>query len=110
MKNETDRQGCRWTRREAIKATGATLLLKAMPGPLLRSARGQGSESRDRGAVQGHPRACLVGAQVLADGGNAVDAIVAAGVPGTLAGLQLVLDRYGSRLLSPAPTRRSTWG
>lgn len=111
----------------------------------------RGQETKPfRGIVMGEPKAAEVGSQVLQDGGNAIDAIVAgalvaginspnqcgiggygghmvlrmangkiacidfnstapsgataesygwlaAGVPGTLAGLQLALDRYGTR-------------
>jgi gamma-glutamyltranspeptidase / glutathione hydrolase len=139
------------TRRTALKLACSAALLA---GPTL--AR---DEDRWRGIVMGDPKSAAVGNRVLQDGGNAIDAVVAAalagamyvpnqysiggygghvivrrangeircidfnttapagakvatygyeaaGVPGILAGLQMALDRFGTRsfksLVEPA--------
>jgi WD40 repeat protein len=58
-----------WHRRDVLRVAGGLLLA----GDLLPAA-----ETGDRGRVVGQPQAAQVGADVLAAGGNAVDAVVAA--------------------------------
>ncbi|MBM3335592.1 gamma-glutamyltransferase, partial [Candidatus Sumerlaeota bacterium] len=69
------------TRRQMLKGTGAVALgvaLRARPG----FAAGISGE---KGAIAGEPTAEQVGMRVLADGGNAVDAIVAAALVAAVA-------------------------
>jgi gamma-glutamyltranspeptidase/glutathione hydrolase len=156
-----------YSRRRMLILTGCAALAGAMAPRLLRGAE-KDSTANAFGAVIGEPTATKVGGRILADGGNAVDAAVAAalaaavvspnncgiggygghltialaggkkitsidfntaapaaarpdmfalddkgavrdranefgwlasGVPGTLAGLQLAIDRYGTRSL-----------
>ncbi len=161
------------SRREFLCTIAGGLLIGS--STTLGSQQGGSTDTRSRGSIDGHPVARQVGLKVFADGGNAIDATVAAaltaavvapyqcgiagygghmtiasagqkkvvsidfntaapasaspdmfptdddgsvkgsvnqygwlasGVPGTLAGLQLSLDRYGSRplgeLMQPA--------
>jgi gamma-glutamyltranspeptidase/glutathione hydrolase len=62
-------------RREALRLTGGALFAGAVAPQILLSAE---KESSKHGAITGEPMAAKVGEQVLADGGNAVDAIVSA--------------------------------
>src|SRR4051794_19000977 len=59
-------------RREVLRWAAWGAAASALP------AAGADEPARPRGRVEGHPVAAEVGGQVLADGGNAVDAIVAA--------------------------------
>lgn len=155
-----------YSRREMLRRTGQAVLLGGLGMPFCVAARGKPTARWEHGAVVGENPGMRVGEKVLAEGGNAIDAAVAAalavsmaaparsgiggygghmiialaggkkvtaidfntaapaaagpdmfpldgkgavkgrinffgwlaaGVPGTLAGLQLALDRYGTR-------------
>jgi gamma-glutamyltranspeptidase/glutathione hydrolase len=64
-----------WTRREMLKLTGGLVAVNAVT---TRPPLAEAQETVTRGLVSGGPRAAAVGQQVLNEGGNAIDAAVAA--------------------------------
>jgi gamma-glutamyltranspeptidase/glutathione hydrolase len=65
-----------FTRRQMLRLTGEAALAGAMAPAILRSSAND-STANPFGVVAGEPAAAKVGAQILAEGGNAVDAAVA---------------------------------
>jgi gamma-glutamyltranspeptidase/glutathione hydrolase len=81
----------RYDRREALTLAACGLAAAGLP-----SVSAADEPSRPGGWVEGHPVAARVGKKVLADGGNAVDAIVAAAlVVGVVAPQQCGPGGYG---------------
>jgi gamma-glutamyltranspeptidase / glutathione hydrolase len=79
-------------RRRALKITCGLALC---PGNLLRAA-----EEASAGLVMGEPKAAEVGNRVLQDGGNAIDAIVAGALAGTIhAPNQYGIGGYGGHMV-----------
>ena len=64
-----------YTRREALLLTGKTMVAGALA--TMRPLRGQEKSSTEFGAIVGDPAATKVGAKILKDGGNAIDAAIA---------------------------------
>ncbi len=88
----------RWSRRDVLRMTGAAMAgLGADDGP-----------PSDAGCVAGHPEGARAGMEVLAAGGNAVDAVVAAAlVAGVVALPMCGIAGYGGHLtIAPAGTGR----
>lgn len=68
-------RGHRLNRRQMLQITGGVVLGNALGAPWLQAA--SSTEKKD-GVVVGEPTAAIVGEQILAEGGNAIDAIIAA--------------------------------
>jgi gamma-glutamyltranspeptidase/glutathione hydrolase len=83
----------RYNRREALRLAAGGLAVAGL------TSAADGEPAPARGRVEGHPVAAEVGGKVLADGGNAVDAIVAAAlVVGVVAPQQCGPGGYGGHL------------
>jgi gamma-glutamyltranspeptidase/glutathione hydrolase len=96
------------TRRDALTIAGSALLTAH---GRLRTANGQAEErSKSKGCVVGQPEAARAGAEVLAAGGNAVDAAVTAAlVAGVVAPHQCGPGGYGGHLVvAPADGKKVT--
>lgn len=79
------------TRRGLLRCAGKALLGSVLTPQLVAAGK-----SKSNGQVVGEPTAEKVGAQVLADGGNAVDAIVAAALSVAIAApYQTGIGGYG---------------
>jgi gamma-glutamyltranspeptidase/glutathione hydrolase len=70
--------GGTYQRREVFQMAGAAALGTLLPGIPVPGAGGQSTATKGKGCIIGQPQAAAVGAEVLAAGGNAVDAIAAA--------------------------------
>jgi gamma-glutamyltranspeptidase/glutathione hydrolase len=88
-----------------LKLAGGALVGGAVAGRL--RASGDGPPVGSRGCVVGQPQAARAGAEVLAAGGNAVDAAVAAAlVAGVVAVHQCGIGGYGGHLVIALPGGR----
>jgi gamma-glutamyltranspeptidase/glutathione hydrolase len=88
-----------------LKLTGGALLAGGVVGGL--TAADDGQPARPRGRVVGQPEAARAGEEVLAAGGNAVDAAVAAAlVAGVVAVHQCGIGGYGGHLVIALPGGR----
>jgi gamma-glutamyltranspeptidase/glutathione hydrolase len=82
-----------YDRREVLRLAAGGLAAAGLP------ATGSGAAPQPKGRVEGHPIAAEVGRKVLADGGNAVDAIVAAALAvGVVAPQQYGPGGYGGHM------------
>ena len=75
----------KYSRREMLKRTGQASLVAALGMPACVSPKKNGDDRWEHGAVVGENTATVVGEKVLADGGNAVDAAVAAALTACIA-------------------------
>jgi gamma-glutamyltranspeptidase/glutathione hydrolase len=73
------------SRREMLKRTGQAALLSTLGFPACVSSRSKSSGHASMGAISGEEAGARVGEKVLADGGNAIDAAVAAGLTSCVA-------------------------
>jgi gamma-glutamyltranspeptidase/glutathione hydrolase len=89
-----------------LKLAGGALLAGGVAARL--NAAGDEPPPRPRGVVVGQPQAARAGAEVLAAGGNAVDAAVAAAlVAGVVAVHQCGIGGYGGHLVIALPGGRN---
>lgn len=90
-----------------LRLTSRAALAAAL-GPHILSAAG--TDENRHGAITGEPTAAAAGYQILADGGNAVDAIIAAAlVAGVVSPQNCGLGGYGGHLvIAPAGGRNIT--
>jgi gamma-glutamyltranspeptidase / glutathione hydrolase len=94
----------RYDRRSFLAVTGGALATAAA-----RQAIGAEHLPKGHGLVVGHPEANEAGMKVLADGGNAVDAIVAAAlVAGVVAVSRCGIGGYGGHMTIGLPTGKVT--
>ncbi|HMC88682.1 MAG TPA: gamma-glutamyltransferase [Gemmataceae bacterium] len=92
----------RLDRRDLLKLGGSTLLGVWLGGTGLRAQ--DKPVTKSRGSITGQTQAAQVGARVLAEGGNAVDAAVAAAlVAGVVAINQCGIGGYGGHLIIALP-------
>jgi len=74
-----------FSRREMLKRTGQAALLSTLAFPACVSSRNKSAKHSSIGGVSGEEAGARVGEKVLADGGNAIDAAVAAGLTSCVA-------------------------
>jgi gamma-glutamyltranspeptidase/glutathione hydrolase len=93
-----------YDRRDVLKQAGG-LILGNILGPKVLTAPASAQSARERaGRIGGHLEAAQVGTEILAAGGNAVDAAVAAAlVAGVVAVQQCGIGGYGGHLVIALP-------
>src|ERR1043166_121175 len=74
-----------YSRREMLRRTGQAVLLGGLGMPFCVAARGKPTARWEHGAVVGENPGMRVGEKVLAEGGNAIDAAVAAALAVSMA-------------------------
>src|SRR3954465_8773513 len=93
-------------RRDAMRLAGGALLSTLTTGTRTAEAQQDQPSAKARGCVVGQPLAAKAGAEVLAAGGNAVDAAVAAAlVAGVVAVPSCGIGGYGGDMGIPRPQR-----
>src|SRR5262245_59789410 len=94
-------------RRQWLATTGGVLMGSALGHVLNQAAAQEKSQSPPGMSVVGQPVAAKAGLEVLADGGNAVDAAVAAAlVAGVVAVHQCGIGGYGGHMVIAPPRGR----
>ncbi len=99
-----------YDRRDLLQRAGAVLLSNVLIRAGVAAAEPPPPTRQGAGRVVGHPEAARVGAEVLAGGGNAVDAAVAAALTaGVVAVHQCGIGGYGGHLvIAPADGSKVT--
>jgi gamma-glutamyltranspeptidase/glutathione hydrolase len=95
----------RYDRRQMLRLAGGALLAAGLDDPSAPAA----DEPAERGRVVGQPEAARAGADVLAAGGNAVDAAVTAALVAGVVGVHLCgIGGYGGHLTIGLPDGKVT--
>src|SRR5205814_8291476 len=91
--------GDEWNRRDLLRLAGSGLAALAIP-----ETDGLGAADRTPGRVTGHPEGAAAGMEVLAAGGNAVDAAVTAALVASVVAVQMCgPGGYGGHLIIARP-------